>query len=101
MTNFDNLTFSEKLEKLTPYIDDIHTREELLEFAKYQIDEDSIFLALHVLEAVNGDNAEYYNYDFGMGTLETPTPIKDSDDLEYIIDDYSDYINELISDGKI
>lgn len=100
MKAFENMTYEEKMEKLNQHIDEVHTREDMLVFAKYNIDEDRIFLALHILEAVNGKSAEYYSYDFGMGTLETPTPIEDDEDADYIIADYEEYLTELCESGN-
>lgn len=100
MKAFENMSFEKKCEKLHEHIDDVRSREEMLEFAKYNIDEDRIFLALHILEAVNGKSAEYYNYDFGMGTLETPTPIEDDEDADCIIEEYENYLTELCESGN-
>lgn len=100
MKAFENMSFEEKCEKLHEHIDDVHTREEMLEFAKYNIDEDCVFLALHILEAVNGKSAEYYSYDFGMGTLETPSEIEEDADADYIIEEYENYLTELYESGN-
>jgi hypothetical protein len=45
-------------------------------------------MALHILNAVynNKYDTEVYMYDYSMGTLETPTPIVDKEDLEPYID---------------
>lgn len=99
MKNFDNLTFQEKCEALCSNIDELHDRETMIDFAKYQIDEDRIFLAIHVLQAIDGNSADYWRYDMNMGTLETPTPIEDDDDINEIMEEYSDYITELCESG--
>lgn len=64
----------------------ITTYETLKEFAVHQINEDRLFLAIHILESIHNDPADFYSYDFCMGTLETPSPLYTSYDLE----DYCD-----------
>lgn len=74
---------------------DIQSRDVLKDFVKYQIDEDNMFLAVHVLQALADDDAEFFVYDFGMGTLEEPDAIWDKDDLiEYF--ESQDLIEESV-----
>lgn len=92
------MNFEEKCARLAASIDDIHDRQNLIDFAKHNIDEDRIFLAIHVLEALNTSSADYFNYDCNMGTLEAVTPIENDDDLNDIISQYDDeYIKEVLS----
>ena len=86
---FDNMSLDELIDWCYENINDITTEECLLEFAKTKIDDDNIYLSIHVLraiwesgEAYNG----YYRYDYSMGTLETPTPITCKEDLEDFFD---------------
>jgi hypothetical protein len=86
---FDAMTMDELLEWANENLTDLTTEDLLLEFAKQKIDDQNIYMALHILNAVyeceeayNG----YYLYDYSMGTLETPTPITDKEDLEPWID---------------
>ena len=74
--------------------DDIISRDSLKDFAIYQIKEDRLFLARHILDAIddtyaddNGEYAEWYRYDTTMGTLETPMAI-------YNINDLYDYVED-------
>lgn len=74
--------------------DDIISRDSLKDFAIYQIKEDRLFLARHILDAIdntyaddNGEYAEWYNYDTAMGTLETPTAIDNVNDLYDYVED--------------
>ena len=67
--------------------DNIVDRESLLDFAIYQINEGRLFLARHILDAVDTDYADWYNYDARMGTLETPTPVDDVNDLYDYVED--------------
>ena len=84
---YEEMSFDESMEKAVGECDNVHSYNDLLEYAKYCIDEGSVFLAVHVLEAVGDSNeGKYYNYDTSMGTLETPTEIKEKSDIEqYII----------------
>lgn len=66
---------------LLDQVNDLTTREDLKEFAKEQIDNDNEFLAIHILEAIKDSEADYWSYDYSMGTLETPTPITNTEDL--------------------
>ena len=79
--------FDEVMEQLNEERDDITTYESLKEFAKSQIEEDRLFLAIHILEALNEDTAEWYEYDYCMGTLQTPSSITEKEDVEHLIED--------------
>lgn len=74
--------------------DDIISRDSLKDFVIYQIEEDRLFLARHILDAIDntytddkGEYAEWYSYDTTMGTLETPTAIYDINDLYDYVED--------------
>jgi hypothetical protein len=88
-STFNKMTLDELTDWAIENLDDITSEEILLEYAKKKIDEDSLFMALHILNAVY-DSEESYNgyylYDYNMGTLETPTPITCKEDLEHLID---------------
>lgn len=86
---FEEMSFEELLEWAYDNIDDMHSEEALIELAKHEIDEDSIRMALHILNAIyesDCPDGSYYIYDRSMGTLETPTPITCKEDLEEYID---------------
>lgn len=79
--------FNAAIIELAEQHDDITTYDELKEFIKSKIDDDSLYLAAHLTNALNaGTYAEYYRYDYCMGTLETPTPLEDLTDLEDFCD---------------
>ena len=78
----NTLTFDEAIEKLEEENNCITTYSILKEFAIDNINNDNLFIAIHILQAIQEDEAEYYNYDYNMGTLDTPTPIKSLEDLE-------------------
>lgn len=81
------MSFDELMEKAIDECDNIHSYDDLLEFAKYCIDRKKVLSAIHVLKAVGAFNdGKYYNYDVSMGMLDTPTEIiKKSDIEQYII----------------
>ena len=86
---FEEMSFEELLEWAYDNIDDIHSEETLLAMVKHEINEDSLRMALHILQAVyesDCPDGSYYLYDRSMGTLETPTPITCKEDLEDYID---------------
>lgn len=76
------MNFNDAAARLCCEHDFVTTEEALKEFAKYHIDNDSLFLAIHILQALNEYPANFYRYDFCMGTLQTPSPLLTSCDLE-------------------
>ena len=91
LAELDELVASGKTlgEIVSDNCDDFYTiidRESLLDFAIYQINEDRLFLARHILDAVDTDYADWYSYDANYGTLETPTAITSIEDLYDCID---------------
>lgn len=60
--------------------------ELLKDFAIEQIKNNNLYFAIHILSAMNDNESNYYNYDFSMGTLETPTPLETLEDLEQFCD---------------
>lgn len=87
------MNFHAMVGKAIEYGLDIHVRGNMLEFVKYCIDEDNLAVALHVLNGVNANYADYYSYDYSMGTLESIEPIKRTQD---IIDIYGyDFLKEV------
>ena len=76
------LTFEEAIEKLQEENNCITTYSILKEFAIDNINDNNLFIAIHILQALQENEADYYNYDYCMGTLETPTPIESLEDLE-------------------
>ena len=69
-------------------VSELTSEDSLIQFAKEKIDEDNLFLAIHILEAIyNSEEAYngYYLYDYSAGTTSTPTPITCKEDLESYI----------------
>lgn len=75
-------TFEEVIEELSEANENITSAISLKEYIKAIIDEDYLFLAIHLLNALWKSSADYYDYDYSMGTLETPTPLQSIADLE-------------------
>ena len=66
-------------------VNELTSEDSLIRFAKEKIDEDNLFLAIHILEAIyNSEEAYngYYLYDYSLGTMSTPTPITCKEGLE-------------------
>lgn len=86
-TEFEEKSFEEVMEELNNQRDDITTYEMLKEYATKKIEEDNFLVAIHILETLQSDNAEWYEYDYCMGTLQTPSGITEKEDVEHMIDD--------------
>ena len=82
INELNKLTFDEAVEKLQEETNCITTIDTLKDFAIKNINEDNLFLSIHILKALQENSAEYYNYDYCMGTLDAPTPITILKDLE-------------------
>lgn len=85
--DFETKTFEEIMEQLNEERDDITTYEMLKEFAKEKIDGDDLLVAIHILQALKNDDAEWYEYDYCMGTCQTPSGIDKKEHVEHMIDD--------------
>lgn len=88
---FENRTFEECMNKLYKNNLEIVTLGFLRGFTKLNIDEGRYALAIHILEALDkADDNEWWHYDCAMGTADTPTPLKDKNDIRseigYLID---------------
>jgi hypothetical protein len=84
---FESKSFEEVMEQLSTEQDNIWTYEQLKEVAKEHIDRDNLNVAAHILNAMWNDSQDWYNYDYNMGTLDTPVSIMEKVDVEHMIDD--------------
>lgn len=66
--------------------DDIVDRGYMKDYAIEMIDNGCFDLACHVLNAIDKEYADYYSYDFSMGTLEIPAAITSIEDLYDFVD---------------
>ena len=85
------LGFQNAVEILEQENDTITTYETLTDFAKNCIDNDNLFLAIHILKAIWEDTTigetNYYSYDYTCGTCDKPKPITTIEDLEEFCED--------------
>ena len=82
----DGKTFDDIVYAIEQNSDYLVSRDIILDFAIQQIANDRLFLARHVLDAVDSDYADFYGYDMSMGTLETPVAVKSVEDLYDYVD---------------
>ncbi|HBF67964.1 MAG TPA: hypothetical protein DDW20_01415 [Firmicutes bacterium] len=59
----------------------ITSYDSLKDFAIDKINDDNLFVAIHILKAINEEQSDYYCYDYSMGALETPRALSTIDDL--------------------
>lgn len=83
----DGKTFDDVIYDFEEDNDCIVSRDVILDYVIYQIQNDRLYLARHVLDAVDTDYADWYNYDASMGTLETPTSVDNVNDLYDYVED--------------
>lgn len=82
---YEAMDLDELLEWAYEEVNDLTTEDVLIQFAKDKIDDDNIYIAMHILSAIyNSEGAynDYYLYDYSMGTLETPTPVTCKEDFD-------------------
>ena len=79
----NNKSFEELTEQLKEERDDFHSYEDMKDFAKYQIDNDNLYFALYILNGINDSPADWYLYDYTMGTLGSIDTITCKEDIFY------------------
>ena len=89
--DFEKMSFGEVMERLNEECNSVTTIDVLKEFIKEKIDNDDFCMACHLCNAIyndpNPDDSDWYDYDYSMGTLDTPTCISTKDDVEHLIED--------------
>lgn len=85
--DYNNKEFEEVMEQLDEERDDITTYERLKEYAKDKIDGDDLLVAIHILEALQNDSVDWYEYDYCMGTCQTPSGITEKEDIGHMIEE--------------
>lgn len=86
---YEAMSLDEFIEWACENLNEITTEDCLLDFAKAKIDDDNVYLALHILKSIweSGNSYKgYYRYSYDMGCLQVPTPITCKEDLEDLID---------------
>ena len=84
---FEAMSFEDFIEWAYDNLDCVTDEEVLKDYAINELQDDNFGVALHIINAIydNPYDTEYYRYDYSMGTLETPTPITEKEDLEDLI----------------
>lgn len=86
----NNLTLGQLFDVAQDLDSSFWTYKELKNLAIDNIKDDDILVATHILNALNNDPANYYNYDVSMGTLEDVTPITSKEDFINFLKNYND-----------
>ena len=73
--DYSEKSFEELMEQLNEEWDDIHTYEAMIGYAGYLLNIDNLHVAIHMLEIMRDKPADWYLYDYTMGTMVTPKPI--------------------------
>lgn len=84
---FNEKSFDEVMEQLDLEWCDIHPYKFMKYYAQELLNEDKLYLVIHILETMRNNPAEWYLYDFTMGTLETPKAITCKDDLKDVVEE--------------
>ena len=84
---YEEKTFDELVELLREERYDFHSRDDMKEFAKHWIGDDDICLARHILDGMDEEWAEYYLYDYTLGTFGTVYAVTKKEDFEHLIDE--------------
>ena len=85
--DFETKSLNELCAQLSDEGQNITSYETLKDCAIENIENDNFFMAQHICEALNDYQTDYYLYDYNMGTLETPTPIKSKEDISDLIEE--------------
>ncbi|MCM1440799.1 MAG: hypothetical protein NC131_16595 [Roseburia sp.] len=96
--------FDKALGELMGEHNDITSYDSIKDFIKSKVDDDSLYLAAHLSEALyKMPYAEYYAYDYSLGTLKTPIPLRTVSDLEEFCDGKAYAVNAHINslDGEM
>lgn len=78
--------FMYAMRELENECDEVTSYDILIEYAKDCIDKDNLGLAIHILQALNNNLAEFYRYDYSMGLLEEPSVIDNFEDAEDLLE---------------
>ena len=81
--DFENKSFDELIDDLLENVESIMSYNTLKDYAISLIDEDDLLCAIHILNALFDDDAEWYDYETSMGTLQTPTGLTCKEDIAH------------------
>lgn len=84
---FESMSFEDAMVWASENYDSITDEEALKSYAENLLQDDNFGMVLHIIGAIydNPHETEWYRYDYCMGTLETPTPITEKEDIEDLI----------------
>lgn len=84
---YEDMEFDELIEWARCNIGNITIEEVLKDYTIEKIQDNDFNMAIHILNALNDSpyGVIWYRYDYSMGTLETPTPITEKEDIEDLI----------------
>lgn len=77
-----DMEFNVAVNKLSETFNTITSYDELKNFIIKKINEDMLFVAIHLLQAINEQPSDFYDYDYCMGTLDKPIPLENINDLK-------------------
>lgn len=85
---FESMSFEDAMVWASENYDNITDEEALKSYAEHLLQNDNFGMILHIIGAIydNPYETEWYRYDYWMGTMETPTPITEKEDIEDLID---------------
>lgn len=88
---FEKKSFEEVMEQLNEEHDTITTLDMLKEFIKEKIDDDDFNIASYLCNAIwndpNPTMSQWYDYDYCMGTMDTPVCLSCKEDVEHLIEE--------------
>lgn len=88
---YEEMSLDELIEWAQENVYDFTNREMLVDWAESCLRDGNLVLAAHILNALVDTDGEAvkdgYFYDYGMGTMETPTPLTGKEDFECFVED--------------
>lgn len=86
----NNLTLEQLFDVAQNLDSSFWTYKDLKNFVVDLIENNNILVATHILNALNDNDASYYNYDDCMGTLDAVAPITTKEEFINYLEDYND-----------
>ena len=77
-----DMEFNEAVNKLSETFDNITSYDALKTFIIKKINEGMLFVAIHLLQAINENPSDFYDYNYCMGILDKPIPLENINDLK-------------------
>ena len=77
-----DMNFDDAVSKLSKTFGTITTYEQLKNYIIKKINEDMILIAIHLLQAINENPANFYDYNYCTETLDKPIPLENINNLK-------------------